>query len=214
MLQPSAMQLPGTSLYSTHTPDKGSDTGTIGLDHQNSPTTTYQTYADNHFAVGITRRLIHDIDKSCCCISCLTKALITRYQVGDKSCLLECGSNLVSYYTRYFYPDQVKHFKSHFQGENKRFSCNIPGCKTTFLRWSELKRRSKSHCRHAQRFPCDVFGCRYGGSNGFSRRDKLLNRKRNVHEGKAAPNQAMRKLEPKSSQMDAQPGPSTALSGQ
>ena len=149
----------------------------------------------------------NDTEEPCHCVSCREKLLekkvweITKWNAPTQC--LECNSLVARW-------NWSTHYQQHFKTENGKYPCTILDCKKVASRWADLKRHAKSqHCVHAERFPCDVWSCKYGGDNGFLRRDKLLSHKRNVHDGKAAPNQPMRKLMPKPAQTDAQAGPSS-----
>jgi hypothetical protein len=93
------------------------------------------------------------------------------------------------------------HYKTHFENEQGRYRCKAPNCNTTFARWGELTRHYGTHCLKPETFPCDVIGCKFGGENGFKRKDKLSDHRRKVHDEKATPDQLMRmqkrKLAPK-----------------
>lgn len=108
-----------------------------------------------------------------------------------------CGYNVDIWQQQHI----ANHYRTHYENEQGRYRCKAPNCDTTFARWGELTRHYGTHCLKPETFPCDVIGCKYGGKNGFKRHDKLLSHKRNVHDGKAAPDQLMRmqkrKLAPK-----------------
>lgn len=127
----------------------------------------------------------------CACILCNIKEECKGYRRKEKrNCSFGCTAN-VAYTSNW-----RKHYKTHFKQDNG-YLCKAPHCSQVFPRWGELTRHTKGHCLRPTRFPCDVFGCPYGGDNGFVRKDKLYSHKRNVHDGKLPPSQLMRKLQPK-----------------
>ncbi|KAL9112907.1 MAG: hypothetical protein Q9187_007699 [Circinaria calcarea] len=129
----------------------------------------------------------------CTCIVCtFTKCYKQRYKPGGYQCVIT-GCR----YSEWWAPDMKKHVKTHYL-QSDRFPCDAPGCKTISVRWSDFLRHYKSnHCSRPQKFPCDVIGCKYGGDNGFPRKDKLTSHKRNVHQGNAAPRKQPRAIKPK-----------------
>ena len=60
-----------------------------------------------------------------------------------------------------------------------RHVCAI--CNKTFGRASDLNRHAAKHDTNARRHDCLIGSCRYRGSEGFYRRDKLLAHQRAVH---------------------------------
>lgn len=129
----------------------------------------------------------NDTHKDCECMLCIEKASI---RVGfSVKCYFGCNENFQSL-------EWMRHYRTHFK-QDKGYRCSAPDCGQVCQRWGELTRHARAHCQRPTKFPCDVFGCRYGGENGFTRKDKLLSHKRNVHEGRAPPSQLMRKLQPK-----------------
>ena len=52
---------------------------------------------------------------------------------------------------------------------------------TPFNKWGDLKRHSKMHCTRPELFDCPVPGCDRKGLNGFPRRDKMMDHKRQGH---------------------------------
>ena len=79
-----------------------------------------------------------------------------------------------------------KHEKDHFRHE-RQLRCNEDHCVYSAKRWSDLKRHYTSkHCLNPKtKFPCPEVGCKYGGDNGFTRKDKLKSHREKVH-GKRA----------------------------
>ena len=78
---------------------------------------------------------------------------------------------------------------------NGKYSCTATNCRQTFTWAEEFTRHIKTfHCLHAVIYPCEYIGCKYGGANGFKRKDKLKSHQRNVHLGKALPGQVPRAI--------------------
>ena len=126
-----------------------------------------------------------NVTEICTCPTCTARRV---YYTGNPvPCVFNCGAS-----PTYLRSSFHKHYKTHFKDEQGQFRCNAPNCNTTFSRWGELTRHYRAHCLKPTTFPCTVIGCNRGGANGFTRKDKLLSHKRNVHDGKAAPDQLMR----------------------
>lgn len=79
-----------------------------------------------------------------------------------------------------------KHEKDHFRHEGQ-LRCIEDRCDYGAKRWPDLKRHYTSkHCLNPKtKFPCPEIGCKYGGDNGFTRKDKLKSHRDKVH-GKRA----------------------------
>lgn len=83
-----------------------------------------------------------------------------------------------------------KHEKDHFRHDGRhdgQFRCIEDRCDYGAKRWPDLKRHYTSkHCLNPKtKFPCPEIGCKYGGDNGFTRKDKLKSHRDKVH-GKRA----------------------------
>ena len=78
---------------------------------------------------------------------------------------------------------------------DSKYSCNIGHSYRTFRGEAELIRHSRSfHCLKSEIFPCDFPGCKFGGSSGFKRKDKLRSHQKNIHLGNALPRQTLRAI--------------------
>ena len=86
-----------------------------------------------------------------------------------------------------------KHEKNHFR-HNRQFRCIEDRCVYGAKRWSDLKRHYTSkHCLNPKtKFPCPEIDCKYGGNNGFTRKDKLKSHREKVHEKHARPEKRFR----------------------
>ena len=90
------------------------------------------------------------------------------------------------------------YYNKHLHREEGKYPCTASNCKHAFKRGSDLFRHNKAvHCLRAEKFPCNVIGCKYGGDNGFTRKDKLKSHVKNAHEGKLPVNQPPRAIQPK-----------------
>ena len=120
------------------------------------------------------------VEHTCACISCTLRSIGSIYYRFDSSqaCPLNCG-----YDTDYRH-EFKNHWLRHFKHDDNKYYCKGPGCKQSFKKWGDLKRHDKGHCKKPNLFPCEVIGCKYGGKNGFIRKDKLYSHRRNVHDGK------------------------------
>ncbi|MCJ1315020.1 hypothetical protein MMC15_000334 [Xylographa vitiligo] len=126
-------------------------------------------------------------DRKCSCFKCrLAVQYLDTSPFARIPCLFKCGSE--DYLFGHWYHYVKVHLK---QGEH--YCCPEHKCTRTFKREADLKRHLQVHCLLPGQYPCDISGCKLGGENGFHRHDKLLSHKRNVHEGKATPDQLMRK---------------------
>ncbi|KAG6991281.1 hypothetical protein G7Y79_00054g089100 [Physcia stellaris] len=103
-------------------------------------------------------------------------------------------------------PYEIRHVheRSHFEVVDasgfKKYHCNVERCNFSTKRWADLVRHSTTkHCTNpdVQKFPCPDIGCKYGGANGFTRKDKLKSHYDNVHKGNAVLGKAPRALKPK-----------------
>jgi hypothetical protein len=102
-------------------------------------------------------------------------------------CFLGCGELHNYWYSRvhsaFLLSDcgAEQHLKTHFSNEQGDLQCQEPGCKSTFKRKPEFDRHAKKHCLNAKKLSCNFPGCNRIGDNGFTRRDKLNDHRRNGH---------------------------------
>ena len=74
-------------------------------------------------------------------------------------------------------PEALIHERTHF-GQLGKYTCAEKDGGLATKRWSDFLRHATTrHCANAEekKFPCTVVGCKYGGGNGFRRKDKLKN---------------------------------------
>ncbi|MCJ1238311.1 hypothetical protein MMC14_006300 [Varicellaria rhodocarpa] len=160
----------------------------------NSP----ESAALSHESYGGSPDQSSKLEAACDCINCNhTNYYEARQGLrchGLFTCpISECGDiyNGGSYFKSHFY-------EKHLRQEKGKYSCTAPNCKHAFKRPSDLIRHNKVvHCLRAEKFPCNVIGCKYGGDNGFTRKDKLKSHMKNAHEGKFPVNQPPRAIQPK-----------------
>ena len=110
-----------------------------------------------------------------------------RCRLSDCSFSIPVGYHEAKFYSRPAGEAAArKHEKNHFRHEGQ-FSCMEDRCVYSPKRWSDLKRHYTSkHCLNPKtKFPCPEIGCKYGGDNGFTRKDKLKSHREKVH-GKRA----------------------------
>ena len=156
---------------------------------------THRTYPSSESPAQtstIIQPLASNTGSNCTCIACIIETSPPDFVRETRPCILPSCE-----YKTLYRREWTTHVKKHFLPSD-RFPCNAPDCKIISVRWSDFLRHCKSsHCRRPQIFPCDVLGCKYGGDNGFPRKDKLMSHKRNVHEGKAVPRKQPRVIKPK-----------------
>lgn len=90
------------------------------------------------------------------------------------------------------------HERGHY-GVPGKYTCLEQNCQAVTKNFGDLKRHYKTnHCTSPdkQQFPCPKPWCKYSGSNGFARKDKLKSHYQNVHEGKPGPVKAGRVIKP------------------
>ena len=77
---------------------------------------------------------------------------------------------------------------------NRQWRCVEDRCVYDTKRWSDFKRHYTSkHCLNPKtKFPCPEIDCKYGGNNGFTRKDKLKSHREKVHEKHARPEKRFR----------------------
>jgi len=130
--------------------------------------------------------------KPCACILCVGIGDLPapRGQPGpDKQCrFLPCST---------MWYNLTAHEREHFW-VNHQYQCGEE-CKFTTKRWPDLKRHTASkHCTRPERkFPCPVLWCKYSGSNGFARKDKLKSHIKAVHHGMTMPGKVNQAIKPK-----------------
>lgn len=89
-------------------------------------------------------------------------------------------------FSLYRLKDLYEHERIHFEHQGK-YKCAEEDCGHLTKQFRDLKRHYRAkHCTKIPEFPCDALGCKFGGENGFHRRDKLASHYKNIHQGQAA----------------------------
>lgn len=147
--------------------------------------------------------------KKCACIVCLGIGIFDFKARGRNHCRVAgCDWILEPFYEEVRFPpswyesSRVEHEKSHY-GRVRHFpqssiSCSIETCHFSSKRWSDLHRHTTAkHCNNPTKFACSVIGCKYNAEgNGFTRKDKLTDHYKNMHQGQKFQGQAMRAIKP------------------
>ena len=139
--------------------------------------------------------------RECSCITCLDLGSSRVWGTGPYPAHYPCrlsdcnfsktGKDLWSASEAQY--EAWKHEKNHFRRQDQ-FRCIEDRCVYGAKRWSDLKRHYTSkHCLNPKiKFPCTYIDCKYGGNNGFTRKDKLKSHREKVHEKVAKPEMRFR----------------------
>lgn len=177
----------------------------LGSAQQQSPPEHQATLPTKEFSPAL------DASKVCKCVGCLyeftspywTPPLSkfcnpTEWQCPIPSCRFTSPPG--DYMGWDFYYHVIRHTK-YIVGQNPssvapvRYRCLEQHCHFNTKRQADLARHYRTkHCENPPKFSCQVLGCKYGGENGFARKDKLKSHYRNVHEGKM-PGKAFQAIE-------------------
>lgn len=144
---------------------------------------------------SIVNALTSSSSHECACIACLSVGALKDWPDQGMSCRFpDC-----SYFTEN-HSDHILHERDHFQkAGNAAFRCVEQVYSFSSKRWPDLVRHyTVKHCTSPKKFqyPCPVLWCKYSGSNGFARKDKLKSHYKNIHEGKPGPVKAGRVIKP------------------
>lgn len=143
--------------------------------------------------------------KPCACISCVDIGKFSNVMRQARFYSLYTEVILKEFQCRYpgcsdkiYHTHFANHERSHFR-VGGHYLCPEEHCKLTTKRWTDLKRHTASkHCtRSEKKFPCPVLWCKYSGSNGFARKDKLNSHIKAVHHGMTLPGKANQAIKPK-----------------
>ena len=149
-----------------------------------------------------------DTSKVCKCVGCIYEVSSpfwkssnpTEWQCPIPSCR---STYPPGYFWRGVFFEHVIGHTKYIVGQNpssvapERYRCLEQHCHFNTKRHADLARHYRTkHCENPPKFSCQVLGCKYGGENGFARKDKLKSHYRNVHEGKL-PSKAFQAIEPK-----------------
>ena len=142
--------------------------------------------------------------RECSCITCVDLGSprdVIRYEgsLNDRCRLPGCKFSAGALYIYRYGAEWAarKHEKNHFRHDGQ-FRCIEDRCVYGAKRWPDLKRHYTSkHCLNPKtKFPCPEIGCKYGGDNGFIRKDKLKSHREKVHEKRAKPQNRSRVSKP------------------
>ena len=135
--------------------------------------------------------------KDCTCISCCGACLFSNLvYFGNEG--YRCRFPSCQEFATFYVGELCGHEKSHY-GQPGKYTCLEQDCHAVLKNFGDLKRHDKAkHCTHPnkEQYPCPVLWCKYSGSNGFTRKDKLKSHYKNIHEGKSAPAKAGRVIKP------------------
>ena len=157
---------------------------------------------ENNSALGVTTTsAAPGSSRECSCITCLDLGLSREhsrvpYPANYPCRLSDCNFSWTGqeYWSAYSAQKGARnHEKAHFRHEGQ-FRCIEDRCVYSAKRWSDLKRHYTSkHCLNPKiKFPCTEIDCKYGGNNGFTRKDKLKSHREKVHEKVAKPEKRFR----------------------
>ncbi len=172
--------------------------------------------ADDKLTVANIDRLF-DINhgKVCHCLNCLSlpsslhgRIIRDQFPALEKiSCRIEgCTWNvkIVLFLTLPLIWEVICHEESHFcnktRDHNRKliYTCKDDRCQIRTKRKDDVKRHYATvHCKNPQRFPCHVIGCKFGGENGFTRKDKLTSHMKSTHKGLPLPGKRLQAIKPK-----------------
>jgi len=126
----------------------------------------------------------------CTCPACIQDKPLVFVSEYGVVCRLAACSKTVHYYDPY--GDRMGlsliliHEKSHYE-HHGGYKCAEGDCGHLAKEFRDLKRHYRAkHCTKTPGYPCDVLGCKYGGENGFHRKDKLASHYKNMHQGGVA----------------------------
>ena len=154
--------------------------------------------------------------KKCACLVCFGIGVVDEKSPEDTPCRFNCGWLYDSYFDKacwveqsnlaarivWIARDRAAHEQTHYwQGHKKSkppFCCLIEHCRFSSRRWSDLIRHTTArHCKNPSKFVCSVIGCKYHGEgNGFTRKDKLTEHYRKMHQGQKVSGQVGRAIMP------------------
>ena len=136
--------------------------------------------------------------KQCACIVCLEIGFCYS-NIGQPHCrFARCAWTTKN--NSWWEARGLAHERTHYQrgpiNSQTPFSCLGENCRYRSKRWSDLRRHTTAkHCNDPAKFACSVIGCKYNGDgNGFTRKDKLTDHYKNMHQGQRPRGQAARPI--------------------
>lgn len=139
-------------------------------------------------------------------------------QFGAPCRLAGCKVATVAYWWPPACEKRSIHEKAHYRsvpGDKKSsYACAVQNCRFSSKRWSDLRRHTTAtHCDNPPKFACSVIGCKYNGEgNGFTRKDKLTDHCRSMHQGQKINGQAVRAIKPAPASSHAEASGSSSIS--
>ena len=169
---------------------------------------------DKITVVNLDRLLGIKHDRLCACLNCLDfPSSLDFGEVRDRfpalqylSCRVEGCTWKRDIFLWISWPNWLvsDHEESHFREETRDqdqkliFTCKDDRCQIHTKRKDDVKRHYATvHCKNPERFPCHVIGCRFGGENGFTRKDKLTSHMKSTHKGLPLPSKRIQAIKPK-----------------
>jgi hypothetical protein len=121
----------------------------------------------------------------CTCPVCFQeKALVVVSEYPLVCRLAACSKTAEHYWSmgRSLRHELLIHEKSHYE-HHGGYKCAEGDCGHLAKEFRDLKRHYRAkHCTKTPGYPCDVLGCKFGGDNGFHRKDKLASHYKNMHQ--------------------------------
>lgn len=145
-----------------------------------------------------------DCRKKCGCIVCLGIGIFYSSDLDPHHCRFANCNWVYEGHSGWYWGARIRvpHEKTHHQRGPKNlqtpFSCLVGNCRYTSKRWPDLLRHTThKHCNNPAKFACSVIGCKYNGEgNGFTRKDKLMDHCKSMHQGQKIPGKAVRAIRP------------------
>lgn len=171
------------------------------------PSPTQATLSDSGDQADEVHFPVLDSLEGCTCLACAQERhpiivpLAGRWESRVHCRIPQC-TFLVTYTTRislskyHAFKTLCRHEGTHFEHQGK-YKCAETDCDCLAKQFRDLKRHYRAkHCTKTPGYPCDVLGCKYGGENGFHRKDKLASHYKNMHQGRVASVAHRRKILP------------------
>ncbi len=170
--------------------------------------------ADDKITVADIDRLLGiSHDRVCTCLNCLdSPSSLGSFEARSRfpallyiSCRIEgcTWRQIVHSYSYSLWPvmsHEERHFREETRDQDRKliFTCKNDRCQIRTKRKDDVKRHYATvHCKNPERFPCHVIGCRFGGENGFTRKDKLTSHMKSTHKGLPLPGKRHQAIKPK-----------------
>lgn len=101
---------------------------------------------------------------------------------------------------------EVPKAEQYSQLPDSTFACTQDGCGFSAKYKSDVRRHYRTrHSSNPPEFPCPFLGCKYSGTNGFTREGQLRKHYKNVHQGNLGPRQHLNQV--------ADPNPDSSTAG-